>query len=403
MFLHEVRHGWRNLIAAMIGIGCGVANYTPLSSIFFSALEDDFGWSKATAAISLIAMPLTAAALPFAGWLVDRHGVRRVAATSALCTTLCYVALSRMNGSPTIFYAAIIALNTLGCATGPVAYTRLIVADFSAARGTALAVALLGIALSAIFLPPVLGTLVTQHGWRAAYLFMAALALAGSAGALILMQPRDAEMQAGRTEGATVRQALASIRFWILGLAMLAISIGTLGLVSQFRSVFVEKGLGAGSATLMISLLGGSVMASRLVVGRVLDLSSPTRWAALATIMAAIGAALMMPPSLSIGMAVVAVILVGCSAGAELDLMAFFCSRFFGLRNYSAIYGLLFAFHYTGIAIGGISYGILYDRLGHYDGGLIVTTVLLTIATGLFLLLGRLRSPTPDPLHGVHA
>ena len=73
----ELRAGWRNLLAASIGLGLGVPIYTAISSLFLRALETEYGWSKAVTAGAMIALPLTALVLPIAGWLVDRFGVLR--------------------------------------------------------------------------------------------------------------------------------------------------------------------------------------------------------------------------------------------------------------------------------------------------------------------------------------
>ena len=52
-FFRELRHGWRNLSAATIGIAFGISNYTPTSSLFFRALETEFGWSKTVTASAM--------------------------------------------------------------------------------------------------------------------------------------------------------------------------------------------------------------------------------------------------------------------------------------------------------------------------------------------------------------
>ena len=59
-FLSELRGGWRNLLAATIGLGFGIPCYTPVSSLFFRAVGRQFGWSKAVAAGALIALPIAA-------------------------------------------------------------------------------------------------------------------------------------------------------------------------------------------------------------------------------------------------------------------------------------------------------------------------------------------------------
>ena len=63
----EFRAGWRNLAAATVGLGFGVPSYTAVSGLFFQAIRTEFGWSSAATAGALVALPITAAVLP---WLV---------------------------------------------------------------------------------------------------------------------------------------------------------------------------------------------------------------------------------------------------------------------------------------------------------------------------------------------
>jgi len=129
-------------------------------------------------------------------------------------------------------------------------------------------------------------------------------------------------------------------------------------------------------------------MVSRLVVGSLLDLSHPARASAIIMGLAAIGSALLLTPSAT-PIAGLATVLVGFSIGAELDLMAFFCARLFGLRHYAAIYGLLAMFFYIGMAVGGFGYGLIRDRAGNYAPALLMSTLLLAVGAALFLKLER--------------
>jgi MFS family permease len=360
-----------------------------VSSLFFRALGMQFGWSKAVAAGALIALPIAALAFPFAGRLIDRFGVRAMSGFSVVAAVLAFVWLSRLSGSVGEYYAAIIALNVLGCATGPMSYTVLVAAQFRDARGAALACAQFGIAFVAVLFPPIVGLMMSSHGWRGAYLLLAATTLVGGVLAQLLMRPKPilaAQPRSG--EGISARLATSSCAFWLLGLAILVISIASIGLVSAFQSVLVERGIPELTATWFLSLLAFSVMLSRLVVGRILDLSHPARYCAVIMGLAALGSGLLLtPPSMAVTS--LAIVLVGFSIGAELDLMAFFCARLFGLPHYAAIYGLLAMFFYVGMALGGFAYGLIRDRAGNYEPALLMTTVLLALAGGLFLGLER--------------
>lgn len=395
----EFRRGWRNLLAATIGIGLGVASYTPVSSLFFAALEQEFGWSKTAAAGALIALPITALLLPVAGWLIDRFGVRLISGLSALSAVASYLWLARIGGEVREFYLALIALNVLGCATGPVAYTRLVAAQFKLSRGLALAIAQFGIAFIGVLMPQFISFMIGSEGWRGGYVFFAGATALGALAAQVLMRPVQDKDEAGDRTGISVRHAIASRPFWLLGLAILAISAASFGLIAQFQSVLLDRAIGTEVAAMLLSLLAVSVMVSRLVVGRLLDTTRPAVAAAAVMGLASIGAALMLIDDTGVALVACAVILLGASIGAELDLMSFFCARLFGLRHYAVIYGLLSTFFYFGIALGGISYGATRTATGSYDAALIGSGLLLLASAALFLLLGR-QPPLEDTTPG---
>ena len=385
----ELRRGWRNLAAATLGIGFGVAAFTPVSSLFLKALETEYGWSKAAAAGAFIALPITALVLPIAGWLIDRYGVRLVAGVSSAMAVLSYFWLSQMGGALSEFYIATIVLNVLGCATGPVAYTRLVAAQFNARRGLALAIAQFGIAFISIAMPQFIGSVIGSYGWRGGYLFFAVATAVGALGAQVLMQPVVAGGRDGSAGGHPPRRAIRSAGFWLLGMAVLCISAAAFGLIAQFQSVLSDRGIGLGTATMLLSLFAVAVMVSRLVVGRLLDTSHPHLAAAGVMAIAALGAFLMLFGSSGLAVTTVAVVLIGCSIGAELDLMSFYCARLFGVRHYAAIYGLLSTFFYVGIATGVIGYGVIRTRVDSYDPALAGSALLFAVAAVLFMLLGR--------------
>ncbi|NBQ89610.1 MAG: MFS transporter, partial [Betaproteobacteria bacterium] len=57
---------------------------------------------------------------------------------------------------------------------------------------------------------------------------------------------------------------------------------------------------------------------------------------------------------------------IGFALGAEVDLMAFMVSRYFGLRHYGFLYGTIYAGFWVGIAGGPALAGWLYDARGNY-------------------------------------
>jgi predicted MFS family arabinose efflux permease len=295
------------------------------------------------------------------------------------------------------YYALIAALYVLGCATGPIAYTRLVAAQFREARGTALAVAQFGIALIAVIMPPLVGGIMERWSWREAYLLFAVTTLVGGVVAWLVMRPVPAapETLAGARPPGGTWAILRQGPFWLISLPIMLISIAAYGFVFQFQSVLISVGKDPRTATLLLSVLAFSTMVSRLVVGRLLDSARPTAWSAGIMLLAAVGPLLLLLPAPSLAIAVVAVLLVGISIGAELDLMSFFCARVFGVRQYSVVYGLLSIFFFVGMALGGVAFGAIHDVTGSFRPALVTMSALLVASALLFVMLGRVdRAPS---------
>lgn len=399
----ELRRGWRNLGSATLGIGFGIASYAPISTLFYAPMAKEFGWSQSDVSRTGIAFLVTALALPVAGLMIDRFGVRVMAGASAVFAVLGFIWLSRLgSGKLPLFYAAVVAVNLLGCATGPVAYTRLVAAQFPVQRGLALAVAQFGIAFITALMPQMLGHVIADHGWRGGYLFFAGVTAFGALAAQFLMKPTRARTRGNGEQGAEPRRALASVSFWLLGSAVLLISTAAFGVVNNFAFIFADRPTLAPYTADLLSVLAVAVMVSRLIVGRLLDTAHAAAAAAGVLLIAGLGAALLLLGSTGLAATALAVVLVGCSIGAELDLMSFFCARLFGLRHYASIYGLLSIFFYIGIAIGVRGYGAIRTGTGSYDAALAASAGLFAAAALLFLLLGRQRSSLPE-LGGVAA
>ena len=393
----EFRQGWDDLCGATIGLACGVGLYTPISSMFFRALEIEFHWSKTAAVVALIALPITALFLPVVGRLVDRFGVRPVAGTSAVLMAMTFFALSRIGSSLAAFYVAFIAFNVLGAATGPISYTRPVAQRFTSSRGTAIAIALSGIAISGIALPPLLGPLLAHAGWRAGYRLIAGIMLAGGVFAVLLIRSSGRNQSRQEQDGFTRAQALATGAFWGLGFAIFCVSAASVGFVSQLQSAAFEFGATLQQSTVLLSVTSLAVLPSRLLAGWALDRLRPERVAAAFLLVSSGGFVLWLDSHGPLLAAIAGSILLGVSLGSEHAFMSFFCARRFGLRAYSAIFGALAVFMYLGMAAGGLLFAIVHDRTSSYAGAICASIGLMVLAALLFLRLPQPLVPVTQP------
>jgi MFS family permease len=91
---------------------------------------------------------------------------------------------------------------------------------------------------------------------------------------------------------------------------------------------------------------------------------------------------------------ILGIISIGLASGTEVDMIAFLTSRYFGLRRFGQLYGLLFAIFTAGPAIGPYVMGLSFVRLQSYTPALILFSVALGGASALILCLGPYKYPT---------
>jgi MFS family permease len=78
-------------------------------------------------------------------------------------------------------------------------------------------------------------------------------------------------------------------------------------------------------------------------------------------------------------------IIIGLAAGAELDLLAFLASRYFGLKEYGKLYGSLYVFFSIGAGLAPAAFGRYFDANGDYEL-LLYIVIITSLISGLLML-----------------
>jgi MFS family permease len=89
--------------------------------------------------------------------------------------------------------------------------------------------------------------------------------------------------------------------------------------------------------------------------------------------------------------ALIGSILCGLGLGAHAGLLAFFASRYFGLRAYGKIYGTMFGLFLFGSGIGPFLGNLSYDLWRSYSPALVACAGILIAVSMLFARLGPYR------------
>lgn len=400
----KVFYGWWVVLASAIGLFWGVPITVYSFSVFFKPLMLEFQVGRAAVSLAftveLIAAALCAAPI---GWLTDRSGARRVILTSTGIFASLLIANRLFSGSITQFY---FFYGLLGCCVGgigPIPYGSLVSHWFDRRRGLALGLTMLGIGLGAFIMPSLAQALISRFGWKATYSILGAATLLVCSPAvsyLVKDSPEDLGLlpdgTASKTDsiedvrqGLTAPEALRSRDFWLMACAFTLVSASVQGCVVHMAPMLADRDLGTRTAALGSSLIGAAVMIGRIGTGYLLDRTLSARFASLLFAVSASGVALLLTGT---GAGVFAgAFLVGLGLGAELDLIPYLASRYFGLHDFGKVYSSLFAAFALAGALGPLIMGAGYDRTGSYFLPLLGFLVAILVASFLMTRLGPYR------------
>ena len=192
----RVFYGWV-IVGVSAFVFAVVRGVNDAFGVFFVALVDEFGWSRAAIAGVFSSVQLTGAAVALGvGMLSDRVSVRRLVPLSACLIALGLVLASRAQ-SLAMLYVAYGCIFALGyCGVGELTHVPLIARWFVTRRGTAIGVAMAGMGVGILFIVPLAQMCIHHLGWRGAYLVLAALVLLGVIPPTLLWQ-RDRPEELG--------------------------------------------------------------------------------------------------------------------------------------------------------------------------------------------------------------
>ncbi len=397
--MNEFRKGWAPLLAATVGMMCGLLTITNYSQGFFvGPVTADLGWSvpefffafTISACLGLITAPLI-------GSLALKYGIKRMGILGLVGHALAYVLMSLNNGSLALWYLTFAALAFLAAGTLPVIWTAVLNGWFEQNRGKAIGITMAGTGLGAFLLPPIAEFLISNYGWRTAYQAIGIGALVVSLPIVVLLFNENPEAGSGKANstapdtswGMTRAEALRGYRFWVLGSVLFITVFVIVGLLSNFERIMVARGLARADIAGIAAIMGLTVIVGRLLVGVLIDRFWAPGVASVFIVMPIIAMLLMKYGAPSMQTGIVIGIAIGLAAGAELDMLAYLTGRYFGPAHYPAVFGGIFAFFTVGAGIAPPLFGAGAAAWQGYGMVLNGSIALLILSIILYLSLGK--------------
>ncbi|MGT2509562.1 MFS transporter [Cupriavidus basilensis] len=391
-------------IAVIFGAALGMlAGYAPLfnatAGVFVKPLATEFGWGRSEASLSYAASMFGLAIVsPLVGTMMDRFGIRRVIAVSALIFGVATACMALQNGSRALWVSLSVVVGVFGAATSVLGYLTVLPQWFDRRLGLALGIAMCGLGAGTVLMPATAQYLVTGYGWRTAYIALGIGSIVLSLIACTLLRERKASgvgktrSKVSTVEGASLNQALRSYRLWAIWAVFVLASSATLSLGPHLPAMFADKGFSPADAARSASMVGVGLLIGRILTGILIDRIHAPFVACVFFVGGALGIFILRSTQ-DYQSLLVATMLIGLTIGAEGDLISYLVRSYFGLRAFGALFGIAFSGYGFGAVIGPVSLGAWFDRHGSYDLPLLVLPCMLLLAGALTLSLGRYLRP----------
>jgi MFS family permease len=413
----RVFYGWWIVVASGIGLAfCFGPIIVATFGIFLKPLSKEFGWSRAQISLAFsLAMVAHTVAVPFIGRLADYIGARKVILAGSLFLGLGVFMLSAVSAHLWQFCSIYVFIGTVAGGTAPVPYSKVIARWFDRMRGLALGLALAALSLSFAIMPFVTQTLLTAIGWRMTYALMGlavivitipviGLLLKESPNPLGLMPDGGAVGVEGSNApieqpwGLSFHETWHTGVFWIIVAAFFLMSASFHGVIVHLAPLLTDRGLSAQNAALATSLVGVGSFLARIGIGYLLDIFFAASVAAWMFTASTIGLCILFVPTAGF-MPYAAALLIGVGEGAQLDVIPYMVSRYFGLTAFAEIYGYLFAVFTLGGVVGPMLMGKAFDALSSYGLILAAFAVATLAASALMTRLGpyQVLQPALEP------
>ena len=405
----RVFYGWVVVAAAftvtLVGFGSA---YT--FSAFLSSLQQAFAASRGSVSLVFsLAGFLYFGLGVVSGPLADRWGSRRPAVAGMLLIGLGLAAAGRARTLGEVYWAYGLGIG-LGVGLSYVPAVGAVQRWFVKRRGFASGLAVSGIGVGTLVMPPLAAWLIHVLGWRHAYLALGAVAAVIGVGMALLIEddPRSrgvgpdgdaAPPGEGRqpSPGFSVASAVKTPRFLGLYAACLVCSFGLFVPFVHLVPYALDHGVAPASAVLLLGAVGIGSTAGRFFLGGLADRIGRER--ALECMFAGMAGAMTLWAGATgfWGLAVFA-FLYGAAYGGFVAVLPALVMDYFGGRQVSGIIGVLYTSVAFGTLLGPSLAGFAFDLRHSYALPIFASVLSNLMAAGIVWQVCRAPAAAHAPL-----
>jgi MFS family permease len=367
---------------------------------FYDFFMKEYGWSRTVVTSgNALGKMLVAPLFGFiAGWLIDRHGPRRMLMAGALMTGSALIGLSLMN-SLGMFYLFYV-LNALGYVFGgPLPCQVLISRWFTKNRGKAMGIAYLGIGTGGALVPLLAAALEKSIGWNLALTSIGFLIILIAFPLAFFLKDSPVKQKVEERSVALVpiKNVLKNRNFYILALGSMC-SIGAVGGINQHLKLYLrDLNYNQSEAARVMSLVLLMSLAGRVLMGLLADVMKRKYVMILIYLIVGSSIPLLLIPDFT-GRIYIFAVIFGIGLGGDYMIIPLMAGDLFGVRTLGRVMGIILVADGLAESLMPMLVGYLYnDVTKSYSFGF---TVLIAVALSGAFIVSFLKKDKSDDADG---
>ena len=387
------------VIGGLVGNAVGsVSMINATFGVFLVPVTTALGWPRASFSVVLLIMSIMGViGYPVAGRLADRFGVRPVALIGNVLFALSVAALFFCTDQRSVVYGLYVLVGLAATLPSAVVLAKPISLWFSKHRGLLYAVTTaFGINVGAALMQVVTAALISDHGWRLAYVGIAAIILLAGFPAMMLLKDPPEALQSSTgapapIEGMSLREARHTPAFWLL-LTGITLGAGSLSAtVLHVVPILTDRQISLTAATTVFAAMTLFNATWQIFMGMILDRTHTPRIAAVFLAISLAGL-FIIDRSSNLTTLILGGVLLGIGTGTEYALLPLAVQRYFGAKSFSEIYGLIFGVSILMSGFTPILMDLVFDRTGDYRIALIMVGVAIFCSAALISRMPTYRT-----------
>ena len=373
----QMSRGWAIVWASFFttAFASGASQYG--FGMFVEPLEREFGWTRTQINLSLSIGHISGLLSPLIGWGVDKYGSRTIMTTSLIAVAISF--LLRANMTELWQWYALSALMAVGFPGTWLPIGKLVGTWFPATRGRMMGTAITGNNVFGLVGVPVFSLIIRSEGWRLGYTVIGVIVLVITVavwfviqsdplhGDVAAIEPTPTDQNNVRSSDYSLREAMRTKKFWLLLAGVTCAGFSYPSFMTQLIPHMQSVGWGSTQATLVLTVLAGTALASKISWGLISEKLTARISFVIAIFTMSSGVILVTLAGSSV-FVWPAIVYFGAGFGGIGPLMSLVVMEVFGMRNYGTIQGVVTMVLATvPILIGPIVAGRLFDLTGSYD------------------------------------